>query len=146
MVIFHPEDCSVLQALAVLGKKWTVFILCELLADEEIYFSDLQNNLKNRYGETISSKVLSDTLTLLEKSDIVNRTVDNDRRVRYSLTEKGQDLEIVLAVLKGWGTKWGGSEFKKCRTFTCVHNAIPIFKIDDAKENCVFFEESEPSN
>lgn len=135
------DTCSVLTAANILGKKWVVYILCELLADYEMYFTDLQNHILNKSGENISAKVLSNALKQLEEVGILSRQIDPEtRRVRYSLTEKGRDLEIILAMFKGWSIKWDREKYKKCETFTCVHDAVPIMDIDHAREFCPLIE------
>ncbi|OLS21310.1 MAG: HTH-type transcriptional regulator YodB [Candidatus Heimdallarchaeota archaeon LC_3] len=131
------EDCSIITATKVLGKKWTIFVLSELLTQKELYFSELQAQIKGKYGENISARVLTDCLSNLEDQRIINRQVKVDTtpvRVSYSLTEKGKDFELIFAILKGWGIKWGGVQQKVCSTFSCVHNTVPFVDIDHAKE------------
>lgn len=132
------EECSVSLALKILGKKWTFLILCELLLNHELYFSQLQKSIIGFDGENISARVLSECLSRLELDHgIILRTVHSDEmpiRVSYSLTEKGEDFTVVFSVLKGWGTKWGDLRVKKCRSFSCIHNSVPLIDIDKAKE------------
>ena len=131
------EDCSIIQATKILGKKWMVFVLSELMVEPEIYFTDLQKRIRDQYKDSISARVLSECLSLLEQEDIITRTVHTETipvRVSYALTEKGQDLKIVFGVLKGWGVKWGGANQKVCKNFTCIHNAVALIDIDKAKD------------
>ena len=132
------DECSVSLALKILGKKWTFLILCELLLNHELYFSQLQKSIIGPDGENISARVLSECLSRLELDHgIILRTVHSDEmpiRVSYSLTEKGEDFAIIFSVLKGWGTKWGDLSVKKCRSFSCIHNAVPIIDLDEAKK------------
>ena len=131
------EECAASLALKILGKKWTLYIICELLMCQELYFSELQEKIKGNYGESMSARVLSESLKGLETNDIVTRTVHSEKmpfRVGYSLTEKGEDFAVVFSALKGWGTKWGGIAVKKCKSFACVHNAVPVISIDEAKK------------
>ena len=131
------NECSVSLALKILGKKWTFLILCELLLNHELYFSQLQKSIIGPDGENISARVLSECLSRLELDHgIILRTVHSDEmpiRVSYSLTEKGEDFTVIFSVLKGWGTKWGDLKVKKCRSFSCIHNSVPIIDIDEAK-------------
>jgi DNA-binding HxlR family transcriptional regulator len=132
------EDCSLITATKVLGKKWTIFVLSELLTTQQLYFSELQGQIKGKYGEKISARVLTDVLNNLEEQGIINRQVKVETtpvRVSYSLTDKGKDFEIIFSILKGWGLKWGGVKQKVCQTFSCVHNTVPFVDIDYAKEN-----------
>lgn len=132
MTKFNAKDCSVLITSNLLGKKWIVFILSELLSQDELFFTNLQSRVLDKTGEKISGKVLTDNLRLLEDQGIISRSIDVDRHVSYSLTEKGKDLEIVLAALKGWAVKWNLEQTKKCSSFSCIHNSVPIFNLDKA--------------
>lgn len=136
--IDNSEDiCAANLAMKILGKKWTLFIICELLMCQELYFSDLQKQILGNYGEKISARVLSESLKGLETNNVVTRNVHSESmpiRVGYSLTEKGEDFAVIFSALKGWGIKWGGIKVKKCKSFACIHNAVPIIDIDEAKD------------
>ncbi len=129
------DECSAMLAIKILGRKWIPWIVCELLSTRELFFSELLNRIEGTYGEKISARVLSESLTRLEELDVLERTVVSEKmpiRVKYSLTTKGMDLQIVFAVLKGWGIKWGDIRQKKCRSFSCIHNCVPMIDIDKA--------------
>ena len=131
------EDCSALLALKLLGRKWVPWIICELLGVKEIYFSELLKKIEITYGEKISARVLSASLTKLEEMNIVLRKVESNSmpiRVKYSLTEAGLDFQPILGILKGWGVKWGSLSQKKCQSYSCVHTCIPIMDMDEAKK------------
>ena len=132
------NDCSLIQAISLLGKKWVIFILAELIINQVesgkgMYFNELQKRVTDNYGGKISSRVLTDSLQLLERTGIVNRIVqtgDKPIRVLYSLTDKGIDFQIVLSALKGWGIKHGGVKQKVCQSFSCIHNSVPFLNIE----------------
>ncbi|UCG03806.1 MAG: helix-turn-helix transcriptional regulator [Candidatus Heimdallarchaeota archaeon] len=131
------EECSALLAIKILGRKWIPWILCELLSHRESYFSDLLKRIEGNYGEKISARVLSESLTMLEENNLLERTVVSETmpvRVKYSLTEKGADLEVIFGILKGWGIRWGSIKQKKCKSFSCIHNCVPMININKAKE------------
>lgn len=131
------DECSALLAIKILGRKWIPWILCELLSQSESYFSELLQRIEGNYGQKISARVLSESLTRLEENNLITRTVVSETmpiRVKYSLTDKGNDLQIILGILKGWGIKWGGIKQKKCRSFSCIHNVVPMIDIDKARE------------
>ena len=131
MSLFDESECSVLKITDILGKKWIIFILSELIQSNELFFNDLQDRLFSKTGEKISARILSLSLKTLENESIIEREVEEStRRVRYSLTSKGKELEIILSLLKGWSIKWNELQFKKCKSFTCVHDAVPILPID----------------
>ena len=128
---FNQSECSVLRITDILGKKWIIFILSELIHTNELYFNDLQERLISKSGENISARILSLSLKTLENESIIERDVEEStRRVKYSLTTKGKELEIILSLLKGWSIKWDELTFKKCKSFSCVHDAVPILPID----------------
>ncbi len=131
------EECAASLAMQILGRKWTLYIICELLMCQELFFSQLQEQILGNYGEKISARVLSEGLSRLEKNGVVNRIVHSESmpiRVGYSLTDKGEDFAVIFSALKGWGVKWGGVGVKRCRSYACIHNAVPIIDIDAAKE------------
>ncbi|MFW9994061.1 MAG: winged helix-turn-helix transcriptional regulator [Candidatus Odinarchaeota archaeon] len=134
------DECAVLHALRLIGRKWMVFILSELVMsvdNDGLFFSELLSRIQDKYGKKISARVLSDSLTVLEDEGIINRKIIQDKQVRvqYSLSEKGYDLVVIFGASKGWGIKWGGElKHKKCRSFTCVHNAVPALDIERAKD------------
>ena len=131
MSSFNQSECSVLRITDILGKKWIIFILSELIHSNELYFNDLQERLFSKTGENISARILSLSLKTLENELIIERDVEEStRRVKYSLTTKGKELEIILSLLKGWSIKWDELTFKKCKSFSCVHDAVPILPID----------------
>ena len=128
---FDQSECSVLRISDILGKKWIIFILSELIRSESIFFNDLQDCCLSRTGEKISARILSLSLKTLENESIIEREVEEStRRVKYSLTEKGKELEIILSLLKGWSIKWDDVKFKKCKSFSCAHDSVPILPID----------------
>ncbi|MHA2294500.1 MAG: winged helix-turn-helix transcriptional regulator [Candidatus Hodarchaeales archaeon] len=130
------DECAVLSTLRIISKKWTTFIVSELLMKEGLYFSDLSKRIADKYGKKISARVLSDSLSLLEANGIVDRIIVQDKpvRVQYSISEKGVDLAVIYGALKGYGIKYGGVKYKKCQSFTCIHNAVPTLDIEKAKD------------
>jgi DNA-binding HxlR family transcriptional regulator len=130
------DECAANLALKILGRKWTLYIVCELLMNHRLYFGQLQEEILGNYGEKISARVLSESLSRLEENGLLQRTEHRGTtptRVSYSLTDKGEDLIVIFAATKGWGLKWGGIEQKKCRSFSCIHNTVPTIDIDEVK-------------
>ena len=120
----------------VICGQWMVFIISELLIADRVFFSELLNDVRGKSGQQISAKVLSNSLSVLEENGIVEREIVQEKpiRVQYSLTAKGAELEIIFGALKGWGIRWGGVKYKKCRSFTCVHDSVLALDIEKAKE------------
>lgn len=89
-----------IEVADVLGHKWHPVILTQLLNGEPHTFSELGAAI-----DDVSNKMLSDSLSTLEAEGLVNRKVVNEKpvRVRYTLTDRGRDLETVLDPMLRWG-------------------------------------------
>ncbi len=87
--------------MAVLGNKWKPIVIYAL-RERTMRFGQLVAVL-----DSISRKMLADTLKELEKDGIVTRQQYREvpPRVEYSLTEKGVELVPVLNSLAGWFQK-----------------------------------------
>ena len=94
----YPFD----DALRILGRKGAAPVLMELLNG-----SDRYNTLKQVFPD-ISPRTLSARLDELEKVGLVRRetTLQTPSRVRYILTEKGDDIRTILRELAGFSLKW----------------------------------------
>lgn len=92
--------CPVTATATLIGKKWHPVIVERLLADGPLGFNALKEEV-----DGISSKVLSDSLSDLEESGLVDREVISEQpfRVHYSLTERGAALEPVIEAMAEWG-------------------------------------------
>lgn len=88
------------QAQQVVKRKWSPLIVLRLLRDEPQGFTALKQDI-----DGISSKVLSNNLSALEKMDIVEREIIREEplRVHYSLTDQGKELEPLIAEMLRWG-------------------------------------------
>jgi DNA-binding HxlR family transcriptional regulator len=72
----------------------------------------------NRFGEILervpglSDRLLSERLRELESAGIVTRSVfpEVPVRIEYALTEKGRELEAIVAGISGWADRWGKPE------------------------------------
>ena len=97
------SSCPVSYALDILGDKWTLLVIRDIMIKRKQYFRDFLAS-----PERIASNILSDRLRKLEECNIVLRQRDpvNARRVVYSLTEKGLDLSPAIQELLRWGAKY----------------------------------------
>src|SRR5690242_18548962 len=93
----HP--CLIAQTLDVLGDRWTLLILRDLMSGLHRY-SDILGNCAG-----MSPNVLANRLTRLENDGLVNREYHRELppRVDYTLTEKGWAVRPILLSLIGWG-------------------------------------------
>ena len=94
--------CSVELTLSLIGDKWKFLIVRDLLTGTK-RFSELKRSLGS-----ISQKVLTSQLRLLEQNGIVHRQVfaEVPPRVEYSLTKTGETLSSVLEALEEWGNDY----------------------------------------
>jgi DNA-binding HxlR family transcriptional regulator len=94
-----PDDCAVERALAVVGAKWTLVVLHNLM-DGPKRFSDLQRNIP-----AASPKMLTVRLRDLEQLGLLTRTVHAEvpPRVEYQLTVQGRSLRPIIASIEKWG-------------------------------------------
>lgn len=90
------------SASELLGKKWTGLILRVLLGGPR-RFCEFRAQVPD-----LSDRLLSERLKELEEAGIVRRTVHDTKPVliEYSLTEKGQALEPVVASIAAWAEQW----------------------------------------
>ena len=97
-----PDSCgSINPILSKIGNKWTVLVVLLLSQEAKRY-----NSLK-REIDTISQKMLTQTLRSLEEDGLINRRVftqTNPPSVEYSLTDLGRTLVPVLYDLCHWAT------------------------------------------
>lgn len=91
--------CPVETTLMLIGDKWKVLILRDLLPGTKRF-----GELKKSIG-SVSQKVLTAQLRDMEKSGLLIRTVyaEVPPRVEYSLTELGKSLKPVLDAMQNWG-------------------------------------------
>ena len=99
-------DCPVATTLQLIGNKWKMLILRNLLT-RPWRFNEMQRSIPG-----ISQKVLTDNLRALEADGIITRTVYTEvpPRVEYTLTTKGEDLRPIIEAMKGYGEKYSNAE------------------------------------
>lgn len=98
--------CSIARSLEILGDKWTLLVVRDLMWHGKHTFQELQNS-----EEHLPPNLLSQRLKRLMEWGLVEREAYQDRpvRYRYALTDRGRDLEPVLVQIMGWGhTHLGG--------------------------------------
>ena len=99
---FKLPACPVETTLTLIGDKWKVLILRDLMPGTKRF-----GELKKSIG-SVSQKVLTAQLRDMEKSGLVNRKVyaEVPPRVEYSLTELGQSLKPILDAMWNWGEEF----------------------------------------
>lgn len=94
--------CPVETTLMLIGDKWKVLILRDLLPGTKRF-----GELKKSIG-TVSQKVLTAQLRDMERNGLVTRKVypEVPPRVEYSLTELGRSLKPILDAMWNWGEEF----------------------------------------
>ena len=93
------EICPIRNVIARFGNKWALLVIYILNENGAIRFNQLARQIPD-----ISTKVLSDTLHILEADGLVKRTVfpEVPIRVEYELTETGRSLVPIIISLTEW--------------------------------------------
>ena len=97
----YGQSCPVAKSLEVLGDRWTLLIVRDLLRGTR-RFQDLQAGLPG-----IAPNILSDRLKLMERHGLVSRAFYSEHppRAQYTLNERGQGLGVVVGALADWGSR-----------------------------------------
>lgn len=96
----YRQYCPVAKANEILGDRWTLLIVRELIGGME-NFNAIARGLPG-----IPRSILSDRLRRLEKGGVVNRVPLKARGYRYELTAAGWDLKAVVQAMGKWGAAW----------------------------------------
>ena len=94
--------CPISNTLDILGDKWTLLIVRDLMFKGKKTFSEFLQS-----EEKIATNILADRLLTLEKKGIVEKKAFPENKVKnlYQLTPKGIDLMPILFEILLWGDK-----------------------------------------
>jgi DNA-binding HxlR family transcriptional regulator len=100
----HRSGCPINLSLEVLGDKWSLLVIRDIMFGNRRHFRELLT----RSDEGISSNILADRLKTLLDAGILTREDDPTHKQKgiYSLTERGIELLPVLAQMAAWGYKY----------------------------------------
>lgn len=103
------DACPIVNAIREIGGEWRLVVI-RYISEGPQGFNELMKKIPDA-----NSKTLASTLKYLEEHGIINRNVESTRpfRVKYSLTPKGESLDVALAELKKWGEKWVTEPMKR---------------------------------
>lgn len=100
-MVAYGQFCPVSKAAEVVGDRWTMLILRELLMGTH-RFNDFQRALSR-----ISPTILAKRLKYLEACGVVRRRrVSGQKGYDYQLTASGKELEPLIETLAVWGMRW----------------------------------------
>ena len=96
----YHQYCALARALDVVGDRWTLLIVRELLLRGPCRYTDLRDGLPG-----IATNLLADRLRELESAGLIRRetAASPGGAEPYRLTERGERLEPVLHELGRWG-------------------------------------------
>ena len=97
------EGCPIAGTLDIIGDRWTILILRDLVLNRSGKFKDLQASLRG-----ISPNLLASRLKRLEEAGVLERSFYSQHppRAEYQLTEKGEGLGAVVREMALWGAKY----------------------------------------
>ena len=97
----YDQACPVAKTLELVGERWTLLIVRDLLARPR-RFQDLQESLTG-----IAPNILSERLKLMEEHGLIRRSFYSDHppRAAYELSDKGRELGLVVGALAAWGSR-----------------------------------------
>jgi len=121
---FAEMDCSIAQALEVVGEWWSLLIVRDAFKGVR-RFEDFQRGLG------IARNVLAERLHGLVAEGVFERRRYQEQpdRYEYRLTEKGLDLYPIIVGLMRWGDKWAPSPDGPPVILThkaCGHDGLPV--------------------
>ena len=102
MKSYGIADCPVARTLDLIGERWTILLLRDLLLHGPRRFQDFQASLPGVAPNTLSAR-----LKAMEDRGLVSRVLYNERppRLEYVLTAKGKSLGPIVKAMREWGSK-----------------------------------------
>jgi DNA-binding HxlR family transcriptional regulator len=99
---YDIQECPLACTLDLIGERWTLLILRDLLRHGPRRFQDFQASLPG-----MAPNILSARLKAMEDSGLVRRQRYNERplRLEYLLTDKGKSLGPIVKAMREWGAK-----------------------------------------
>ena len=97
------SGCPVSSSLDVVGDKWSLLIIRDMLVKHKKTFKQISDSY-----EKIAPSILSARLKLLESYKLIFKTKapENKKENIYLLTEKGIRLTPIIIEFSLWGDKW----------------------------------------
>lgn len=96
------SGCAIASTLDIIGDKWSLLILRDILIHHKMTFKDFLSS-----EEKIAPSILSARLKLLLSFNLIakHKQVDNQKENIYLLTKKGLDLSAILIDICLWGSE-----------------------------------------
>lgn len=102
MTSSHRSHCPIACLLDLIGDRWTVLIIRDMMFFEKQRFEEFLDS-----PEGISTNILASRLKSLEENGLVVKQPysNHSRRMNYQLTERGKSLRPVIDKMITWGLK-----------------------------------------
>jgi DNA-binding HxlR family transcriptional regulator len=99
---YQLKTCPVARTLDLIGERWTILILRDLLLQGPRRYQDFQESLAGIAPNTLSAR-----LKQMEAQGLISRRLYSEHppRLEYQLTDKGRSLGTVMKALREWGQK-----------------------------------------
>ena len=103
MIIKFRSSCLIASALDLIGDKWSLLIVRDMLMYKKKLFKDLAAS-----NEGIATNLLASRLKLLESLEVISKRKlpTNKKENIYLLTEKGLDLAPLILEIVIWSDKY----------------------------------------
>ena len=107
--------CKVVEAVHLIGRKWTITIIEEIVNGKFEGFNDFIRSGKKH----ITSRELSFELKELESTGIIKKLMEKNPSSRYIATKKGEEIHKIIRKIKEWNVKWNNVD-PDCLHRSCV--------------------------
>ena len=96
------SECPVACTLDIIGDRWTLLIIRDLILGKKRYGEFLESS------EKIPTNILADRLKKLEEQGLIEKQLYSEHppRAEYLLTESGQELTKIIRAMFKWGNKY----------------------------------------
>jgi DNA-binding HxlR family transcriptional regulator len=119
------KPCPVDNTFKIIGKKFTVLILRNMIYFKQKHFNEFLNSI-----EGINSNTLSTRLREMERNKLIERKIFHESpvRIEYHLSEKGKDLLPILEQMAAFSMKHAPEIFRngKASCFQQVMHRDPV--------------------
>jgi DNA-binding HxlR family transcriptional regulator len=119
------KSCPVDNTFKIIGKKFTVLILRNMIYFKHKHFNEFLNSI-----EGINSNTLSTRLREMERNKLIERRIFHESpvRIEYHLSEKGKDLLPILEQMAAFSMKHAPEIFRigKASCFQQVMHRDPV--------------------
>jgi DNA-binding HxlR family transcriptional regulator len=119
------KSCPVDSTFKIIGKKFTVLILRNMIYSKQKHFNEFLNSIEGLNPNTLSTR-----LREMERNKLIERRIFHESpvRIEYHLSEKGRDLLPILEQMAAFSMKHAPEIFRngKASCFQQVMHRDPV--------------------